>query len=118
MSHLKNEKVFHQIMNDFTITHTYSCNSGVCVCVCTFSPGQRALSPEVKLVIPLSPKRGRSDEGIEGGGVVGVVSSYQNQGSYAKRKGEKKTCLVVHRPFVLNNQRFEPFMALILSFLV
>lgn len=88
------DKILHQVINDFMIrhthTHTHSCTTGVCA----HSPCPEGLSPAVTHVIPPHPWR-CEDEGIDGGGGVRVVSSYQHQGQLCKKK--KKTPLVVHR---------------------
>lgn len=62
-------------------------------------PHPKGLSPAFTHVIPLSLVEEESkDEGIEGGGGVRVVSSYQHQGQFQKTKKKK------HFAFVLFNQ--------------
>lgn len=82
-----------------THTHTHSCTTGVCA----HSPCPEGLPPAVTHVIPLSLEEEEcEDEGIEGGGGVRVVSSYQHQKQLCKKK--EKLPLLCTGPFVLYNQ--------------
>lgn len=82
-----------------THTHTHSCTTGVCA----HSPCPEGLPPAVTHVIPLSLEEEEcEDEGIEGGGGVRVISSYQHQKQLCKKK--EKLPLLCTDPFVLGNQ--------------
>lgn len=76
-----------------THTHTQIPAPQVCVHI---PPVRRTFPPAVTHVIPLSLKKEEcEDEGIDGGGGVRVVSSYQHRGQLCKKR---KPSLVVHRP--------------------
>lgn len=89
-------------MNDVMIRHTTHTHTFLRHrCVCTF-PCLEGLSPAVTHAIPLSLEEEEcEDEGIEGGGWVRVVSSYQHQGQLCKKK--KKILLLCTGLFVLYN---------------